>query len=289
MILIPTVILLNNNYIRHIKYIYGKVVSILKRKIVVGVWKDKLLPSQSLEQATALSEIFKDKDLCFDACVAPSPVSLIGVQNIVKQIGAIKAIAQDVHWPDSKRSFIGSTSIAMLKEIGIDMCMIGHSERRRIFNETNEDINKKLLACIDSDIYPILAIGDDVIDYDERKKILIDQLTGALCPNEESTVDVTKIAIAYEPVWAISTWRSAQALPNGKEVDEVMNLVADILVDTCKFNIDSTPLLYGGSVAPSNAEEYFSQKIVDGALVGGASLKVDSLATVFNIAQNIWK
>lgn len=261
---------------------------VLKRKIIVGVWKDKLLPSQSFEQATELSQIYKNKDLCFDACVAPAPVSLIGVNNIVSPIGAIKAVAQDVHWPDPKRSFTGSTSIAMLKEIGIDMCMVGHSERRRFFSESNEDINKKLRACIESDIYPILAIGDDVIDYEERKQILIEQLTGALCPTEETTVDISKIAIAYEPVWAISTWRSAQALPNGKEVNEVMNLVAEILVDVCQFNIDNTPLLYGGSVAPNNAEEYFSQKIVDGALVGGASLKVDSLSKVFDIAQSIW-
>jgi len=261
----------------------------MKRKIVVGVWKDKLLPSESKKHIETLSTLYSNTDFCFDACVAASPISIMSVKDISNKFNSkIKVVAQDVHWPDPKRSFTGSTSIPMLQEIGIDMCMVGHSERRRFFNESNEDINKKLNACVAEGIYPILAIGDDVVDFAERRQILIEQIKGALCPNTESTVDVSKIAIAYEPVWAISTWRSAQALPNGKEVDEVMNLVYDILTDVCHFDVSNTPLLYGGSVAPDNAEEYFSQSIVDGALVGGASLKPESLAKIFDVAQSMW-
>lgn len=261
----------------------------MKRKIVVGVWKDKLLPSQSVARMDEISRLYEGKKLCFDACVAASPISLMAVKDVANQHNnIIKVIGQDVHWPDPKCSFTGSTSIPMLQEVGIDMCMIGHSERRRFFGESNEDINKKLNACIASGIYPILAIGDDVVDYAERKRILIEQITGALCPKNGETVDVKKMAIAYEPVWAISTWRSAQALPNGKDVDDVMNLVYDILTDHCHFDISETPLLYGGSVAPSNVEEYFTPEIVDGALVGGASLKVESLSAIYDVAQKLW-
>ena len=262
----------------------------MKRKIVVGVWKDKLLPSESIQRMDELSRLYDGKNLCFDACVAASPISLMAVKGVESKYpnSPVKVIGQDVHWPNPKCSFTGSTSIPMLKEVGIDMCMIGHSERRRFFGESDEDIYKKLQACIASDVYPILAIGDDVIDYAERKRILIEQITGALCPKDGERIDVSKMAIAYEPVWAISTWRSAQALPNGKDVDDVMNLVYDILTDHCHFDVSETPLLYGGSVAPSNVEEYFTPEIVDGALVGGASLKVDSLATIYDVAQKLW-
>lgn len=259
----------------------------MKRKIVVGVWKDKLLPNEAARQAKALTERFAGQDLVFDACVAPSPVALVNVQQITGN-KPIVTVAQDIHWPDPKRSFIGSTSIAMLKEIGINICMVGHSERRRYFGESDDDINKKLNALIAADIYPILAIGDDVEDTEVRRKILIEQLMGALKPGTEDAVDVSKISIAYEPVWAISTWRSNSPLPTGEEVRLMMDLVEDILLNVCKVDITETPLLYGGSVAPINAEEYFSLEKVDGALVGGASLTVDSLATVFDIAQSIW-
>jgi len=259
----------------------------MKRKIIVGVWKDKLLPSEAERQAAELARIYKGQCLPFDACVAPSPVALRAVNNITNN-DPIITVAQDVHWLDPKRSFIGSTSIPMLKEIGINMCMVGHSERRGYFGETDEDIYKKLIGLIDAGVYPILAIGDTVTDVPTRKKILTEQLVGALKPASEKPVDISKIAIAYEPVWAISTWRSDSPLPVGSEVTEMINLVDTILKEDCQFDTSNTPLLYGGSVAPKNAEDYFSYKNVDGALVGGASLTVESLSRVFEIAKEVW-
>jgi len=259
----------------------------MKRKIIVGVWKDKLLPSESEKQANELVDIFRGQDLPFDACVAPSPVALRGVADITKD-GPVKTVAQDVHWTDPKRSFIGSTSIPMLKEIGITMCMVGHSERRTYFGETDDDIYKKLIDLIDADIYPILAIGDAVTDVKARRKILTGQLMGALKPESERPVDISKIAIAYEPVWAISTSRSDIPLPVGAEVTEMIEMVDDILKQDCKLDTSKTPLLYGGSVSPKNAADYFSYKNVDGALVGGASLTTESLTHIFEIAKEIW-
>ena len=259
----------------------------MKRKIIVGVWKDKLLPAESERQATELARIFKGQDLPFNACVAPSPVALRAVNNITSN-NPIITVAQDVHWLDPKRSFIGSTSIPMLKEIGINMCMVGHSERRGYFGETDDDIYKKLIGLIESGIYPILAIGDSVTDVPTRKKILTEQLLGALKPQSENPIDISKIAVAYEPVWAISTWRSDTPLPVGSEVTEMIALVDTILKDDCMLDTSNTPLLYGGSVAPKNAEDYFSYKNVDGALVGGASLTVESLSRLFEIAKEMW-
>ena len=259
----------------------------MKRKIIIGVWKDKLLPAESERQAKELVRIFKGQDLPFDACVAPSPVALRGVNDITNN-DPIITVAQDVHWLDPKSSYIGSTSIPMLKEIGINICMVGHSERREYFGEIDEDIYKKLIDLIEAGIYPILAIGDSVTDVPTRKKILTEQLLGALKPESEKPVDLSKIAIAYEPVWAISTWRSASPLPVGSEVTEMIELVDTILKEDCKLDTSDTPLLYGGSVAPINAEDYFSCKNVDGALVGGASLTVESLSRIFEIAKEIW-
>jgi triosephosphate isomerase len=259
----------------------------MKRKIIVGVWKDKLMPIESERQAKELVNIYKGQNLPFDACVAPSPVALRAVNNITNN-NSIITVAQDVHWLDSKRSFIGSTSIPMLKEIGINMCMVGHSERRGYFGETDEDIHKKLVGLIEAGIYPILAIGDSVTDISTRKKILTEQLLGALKPDSEKPVNISKIAIAYEPVWAISTWRSDLPLPIGSEVTEMIDLVDTILREDCKLDTSVTPLLYGGSVAPKNAEDYFSCKNVDGALVGGASLTVESLSRIFEIAKEKW-
>jgi triosephosphate isomerase len=259
----------------------------MKRKIVVGVWKDKLSIAESVRQAQELSKIFRGKVLCFDACITPSPVALLSVKKAV-QGESIKVIAQDVHWPDPKRSYIGSTSISMLQEIGINICMVGHSERRRFFGETNDDVYKKLKACIEAGIYPILAIGDAEDSLTARRNFLIGQLREGLGISTDEPIDISKIAVAYEPVWAISTWRSDKPLPIGKEVSDMLALVEQILREECKMDTSRAPLLFGGSVAPENAEDYFSQGNVDGALVGGASLRVNSMARVFQIAQESW-
>lgn len=258
----------------------------MKRKIIVGVWKDKLSLAESVNQATKLNNIFKDKKINSEICIAPAPAALWRVKDEVTTQN-LHVIAQDIHWPDEKRSFIGSTPIAYLKELGIKTTMVGHSERRRFFYETNEDIYKKLFACINEGIYPILAIGDNVTCEKERADILRAQIKGALCPDGLPPINTTKICIGYEPIWAISTWRNEVPLPDYKVVNALMNMVADLL-DEFNLDISQTPLLYGGSVAPSNAEEYFSVPLVDGALVGGASLKAESLTALCDIGEKVW-
>lgn len=176
----------------------------------------------------------------------------------------------------------------MLKDIGIKMCMVGHSERRKVFGETNQDINRKLVALVEAGIYPILAFGDEEEDWTKRRAVLVTQLRGALGVGTDTPVDITKIALAYEPVWAISTWRTNAPLPTGKEVFDMLELVRDIVTTDCKLPIKGVPTLFGGSVAPNNADEYFAQPNCDGALVGGASLKVDSLLSIYNSAQKAW-
>jgi triosephosphate isomerase len=260
---------------------------LMNRKIVVGVWKDKLTLSESVRQAGELSGMFNNEQLGFDACIAPAPIALASVKNATLD-SSIQAIAQDVHWPDTSRSYIGSTSIPMLKELDVRICMVGHSERRRFFGETDEDIHKKLVALISKGIFPILAIGDAEDSLEERRRVLKGQLVGGLGLGGEHPVDLCQLAIAYEPVWAISTWRSDRALPTGKEVVEMLGLVRDLLSQLCDVDPTHVPILFGGSVSPENGEDYFAQEDVDGALVGGASLTVESMSSVFRMAQAAW-
>jgi triosephosphate isomerase len=177
----------------------------------------------------------------------------------------------------------------MLKELGIAMCMVGHSERRRFFGETDEDIYKKLVACIASDVLPILAIGDAEESLDARRRVLREQLVRGLgLDGNSEPVDLGRLAIAYEPVWAISTWRSNRALPSGKEVSDMLQLVRETLDEESSLRASDVAVLFGGSVSPDNAEDYFAQEGVDGALVGGASLTVGSLSAIFRIARRAW-
>ena len=189
----------------------------MNRKIVVGVWKDKLTVTQSALNSQALAEQLRGRTLGFDACVAPSPIALVSAMSAAEN-SPLQIVCQDVHWQDPKRSYIGTTSIPMLKDVGINICIVGHSERRRVFGETDEDVHRKLLDCIDAGIFPILAVGDEEESLEERRKVLQTQLKGGLGLDTDRPVDISKIAIAYEPVWAISTWRSNSPLPTGKDV-----------------------------------------------------------------------
>ena len=258
-----------------------------KNKLVVGVWKDRLTVNESvaLAQQLAMRGGRDRQDLTFG--VAPAPLALVAVQPLLEQRG-LAVVAQDVHWPAASGSYMGSTSLGMLQELSVRYCMIGHSERREFFGETDESIHQKIVGAINAGIVPILCVGDRTTDLVERKATLLTQILGALKGGTNGSIDISKIAIAYEPVWAISTWRGSMPLPSGADVQEMMKMLADLVSQVSGQSVASTPLLYGGSVAPKNADEYFSADGVDGALVGGASLTAESLDAVFAAAERAW-
>ncbi len=260
----------------------------MANKIIIGVWKDRLTVNESAKLARFLGERFKGAKWPFLGGIAPAPITITKVLNRLKG-SPVQVINQDVHWPASSGSYIGSTSIAMLKELKIKVTMIGHSERRRFFGETNDDIRRKLLGCLDNGIYPILCIGDSETDERVRNEVLTEQLRNVIGQNLTPIIDMSNIVIAYEPVWAISTWRDKRPLPTGQEVGEMLDNVRSLVHKVTNQEPSKCPILFGGSVSPANAYDYFTKANVDGALVGGASLEGESMAAIFEAGLSAWK
>ncbi len=160
-------------------------------------------------------------------------------------------------------AYTGENSAKMLKEVGADFCLVGHSERRTYFNEDNQTINKKINRLLNNDIKPLLCIGETLQEYENKqtKKVLLKQLKECLCDIK----DVSNIIIAYEPVWAIGTGKTASI----KDIKTNIQYIKQVLQ---KMFGKTVPVLYGGSVKPNMSADIFKIDCVDGALVGGASL-----------------
>jgi len=244
----------------------------MNRKLMVAVWKEKLTYSQSIQSAEIILAMTKDSSWPFEIGIAPNPFSYVGVAEILKSSN-IKLCTQNVLWHPESGSYIAETTTDMLFEIGCDYAIVGHSERRLYFGETNEMIANRALAAIKAGIRPIICVGDTGDDREAgRSNSVITAQLRAFFDLIPSSVSEDDFLIAYEPVWAISTWRTERPLPSGAEVQglhaHIRELISALKGETFAKNIC---LLYGGSVAPENAEDYMAQKDVDGALVGGAS------------------
>lgn len=204
-----------------------------------------------------------------DIGVAPVFLSLAALKKANK---SLTVAAQNCHFEDHG-AFTGEISIPMLKEIGVDWCIIGHSERRTYFAETNETCNKKLLALQANSIRPIYCVGETLAQFEagETKAVIKQQVVEGLKGLEKPFVK--NMVIAYEPVWSIGTGKNAS-----KEIaEDICKFIRDLVKELyCECTGEAVRILYGGSVKPENVHDYLLQEDVDGALVGGASLKVDS-------------
>ncbi|MFZ5965735.1 MAG: triose-phosphate isomerase [Bacillota bacterium] len=243
--------------------------------IIAGNWK----MHKSIQEGIRFVEELKDKVSGTDVeVVVCTPFTmLLSVKEAVKNTN-IKLAAQNMHW-EEQGAFTGEVSPVMLKEIGVDYCIIGHSERRQYFNETDETVNKKVLAALKHDIKPILCVGETL---NEREKghtegIVKNQVIRAL--KDVAADQMLKVVIAYEPVWAIGTGKTATA----EQANEVIFMIRETVKELYGEDIcTEVRIQYGGSVKASNAEEIMNQEDIDGALVGGASLKVEEFAEIVN-------
>lgn len=184
--------------------------------------------------------------------------------------------AQNVHF-ENNGAFTGEISAEMLQEIGVDYCIVGHSERRQYFNETDETVNKKLKKLFETEITPIMCVGEMLEDRDAEKEfeVVEKQLTEGL--KEILAEDVSKLVIAYEPVWAIGTGRTATP----QQADEMCGFIRDTIEKLYDdITGDKVVIQYGGSVKPANATEIMNMAEIDGALVGGASLKAEDFIQI---------
>ena len=204
-----------------------------------------------------------------DLGVAPTFLSLAAVKENADK-GMIVA-AQNCHFAE-KGAYTGEISIPMLKEFGIDWCLIGHSERRGYDNETNEKCNAKIKALIANDMVPVYCCGEslDTFESGKTKEFVERQIRVGLA--DLTANDVKKLVVAYEPIWSIGTGKNASV----EIAQDICSFIRAILKDMFGEVSEEIRILYGGSVKPENVKAYLSCPDVDGALVGGASLKIDS-------------
>ena len=244
--------------------------------LIAGNWKMYKTTAEAKAFAEEFSKLYKDTDVRAAIC-APF-TQLVALKEAFAGTN-VKLGAQNVHFED-EGAFTGEISVEMLKEIGVDYCIIGHSERREYFAETDETVNLKLKKLFSSsEIIPILCVGENLSEREAGNAF--DVVEGQLKADLEGIdkADVSKLVIAYEPIWAIGTGKTATPEQAGEMCAYIRNIVEKLYdEDTC----DSVIIQYGGSVKPENASEIMNMDEIDGALVGGASLDASKFIKIVN-------
>ncbi len=247
----------------------------MRTPMIAGNWKMNKTLDEALQLVEGIKGEERDKDV--EAVLCVPFVNLTEVKKLIEGTG-IKLGAQNVHWEDSG-AYTGEVSSPMLKSIGVEYVIIGHSERRQYFNETDEIVNKKVKAVLDHELKPILCVGETL---EEREKGIEEDIVGEQIKNALEGIseeDASNIVIAYEPIWAIGTGKTASSKDANTMLGFIRNILGDIYNKDLKNNIR---ILYGGSVKPANIKELMAEDEIDGALVGGASLKKDDFLSLIN-------
>lgn len=233
--------------------------------LIAGNWKMYKNADEAAAFAEEFKKLYHDTDIKAAIC-APFPQ----LETLVKAFEGtgIGVGAQNVHY-EKEGAYTGEVSVPMLQYIGVDYCIVGHSERRQHFNETDETVNLKLNALLETKITPILCVGEDLYQRERgfQEKLVAEQVQNALrgIPAEKAA----KLVIAYEPIWAIGTGRTATPI----QANQMCGLIRETLIKMYGEDIaDRVIIQYGGSVKPENATEIMNMEEIDGALVGGASL-----------------
>lgn len=245
------------------------------RKIIAGNWKMNMLPNEAMEFITKLSERIRDTKNEVILCV---PYTDLFYSLLTAQGTNIKIGAQNMHW-EEKGAYTGEIAPKMLKCINVEYVIIGHSERRQYFAETDETVNKKIKSAMQNNLKPIVCVGENLEQKENNKtnEIITTQTQKALEGLTNSQVEST--IIAYEPIWAIGTGKTASKEDANNAIKEIRNKIREIYGEQ---TADKVKILYGGSVKPENAKELFDTSDIDGALVGGASLNVHEFEKIVN-------
>ena len=260
-----------------------------RKPIIAGNWKMNLLQSDAKALYDAISAFVSN----YTAVQLPSVViaPVFTCLNQVKEIPCdcgcngkkLAVSAQNCHW-ESSGAYTGEISVEMAKDAGCSYVIIGHSERRQYFSETDEMINKKAKAILAGGLIPIICCGESL---EQRESGITDswiasQIRAAL--SGISSEDVAKSVIAYEPIWAIGTGKSCDAVEANRVIKMIRGVVAEI---AGQASADAIRILYGGSVKPSTIEEQMAQSDIDGALIGGASLKAESFNEIIEKTMKV--
>jgi triosephosphate isomerase len=252
----------------------------MKKFLIAGNWKMNKVTAE----AVAFAEELKAKNFSNAKDVAVLvPFTQLSEFGAALKGSGIGFGAQNVHFEESG-AFTGEISVPMLKDIGVDYCIVGHSERREYFNETDETVNLKLKALLKAGIVPILCVGESLEVREAKGEQTF--VAGQVIADFEgiSAEDAAKVVIAYEPIWAIGTGKTATP-EQAEEMCAFIRGVVGGIYDNA--TADSMLILYGGSMKPSNAAELLEKPDINGGLIGGASLKVDDFAAIVDAAAAI--
>lgn len=250
----------------------------LRKAVIAGNWKMNKTPSEAKELLNSIAPLVKDADCEVIACVPY--VDLCTAIETVKGTN-IKIGAENCHWAESG-AYTGEISTGMLKELGVEYVVLGHSERRQYFGETDETVNKRTKAALAAGLKPIVCVGELLWERECNitEEVIARQIKLDLF--DVSAEDVKKTIIAYEPVWAIGTGKTATA----DQAEEVCAFIRATLAKLYGQDVaDAVTIQYGGSMNDGNAAELLSKTNVDGGLIGGASLVAEKFAAIVAAAN----
>ena len=245
----------------------------MRRKVIAGNWKMNMLPNEAIEYIQAFEPLVKDAKAEVILCVPYTDLfyCLMNAQNTNIKIGA-----QNVHF-EEKGAYTGEVSAKMLKSIGVEYVIIGHSERRQYFAETDETVNKKIKAALENELKPIVCVGETLEQRESGKTEEIITTQTKLALEGLTKEQVKGIIIAYEPIWAIGTGKTATSEDANNSIKAIRKEIASIYGEDIA---EKVIIQYGGSVKSSNAKELFACSDIDGGLVGGASLKPEEFSKI---------
>lgn len=250
----------------------------MRKKIVAGNWKMNAIYPEAEKLVREILKLLTEKPLSDQQVILFPPAIWLQKTNELLENSAVKSGGQNCHW-DEKGAFTGEISAAMLRSAGASYVLIGHSERRQYFNESNRLLAKKITAALSHNLVPVYCCGETL---EERKsnrhfEVVKRQITEGLLSIEN--INYNQVVVAYEPVWAIGTGETASP----QQAREMHVFIRNVLVEI-KGNefAGNVPLLYGGSCNPGNAKALFSQPDIDGGLIGGASLKAADFVSIIH-------
>ena len=247
----------------------------MRRKVIAGNWKMNMLPNETIKFIEEFEPLVKDTKNEVILCVPYT--DLFYALNFAQKTN-IKIGAQNMHYEESG-AYTGEVSAKMLKSIGVEYVIIGHSERRQYFNETDETVNKKIKAAFANELKPIVCVGETLEERESGKTVDIITNQTKLALEGLTDEQVKNTIIAYEPIWAIGTGKTATSEDANNSIKEIRKKIEEIYG---KDVAECVIIQYGGSVKSVNAKELFTTSDIDGGLVGGASLKPEEFAKIVN-------
>lgn len=255
----------------------------MRKLLIAGNWKMNCGPKETSTLLQGISDILDTMPDEVDGLVCPPMISLTTASAELRDIAGISLGAQNVHYEDNG-SYTGEVSTQMLNEVNCEYVILGHSERRQYFGETDKIVKAKVNKALADDLKPIICVGESLKERknDEHELRVRKQVQAALVDVEED--NAANVVIAYEPIWAIGTGETATP----EQAQEMHEMIRSVLADLYSEEVaEQIRILYGGSMKPHNAEELLNQADVDGGLIGGASLKAESFTDIIQIAYNI--